>query len=186
MTNIQFVLTLCFFSIFSEFQAQELFFTREGKISFFSEAPLENIEAHNNRGSSVYNASTGELEFSVLIQGFIFEKSLMQEHFNENYMESQKFPRATFKGKIRNHELIDLSKDGIYPFTIEGEMEIRSISQDLITKGEFIVNDGKISAETKFELAVGDYDINIPAVVTDNIARILEVKVKVDYRQLKR
>jgi hypothetical protein len=186
MNKILILLSFSFFLTYPLLQAQEMFYTREGRISFFSEAPLENIEAHNNRGSSVYNASSGEFEFSVLIRGFIFEKSLMQEHFNENYMESHLHPRASFKGVIRDHEKIDLNTDGKYPFVVEGEMEIRSISKPIVANGSFVVKNGRISLESVFELAVADFDISIPAVVRDNIAREVEVKVKADYRKLDR
>ncbi|TVQ50896.1 MAG: YceI family protein [Saprospirales bacterium] len=169
-----------------ELKAQDIYFSREGRISFFSEAPLEDIEAHNNRGSTVYNASTGEMEFSVLIRGFIFEKSLMQEHFNENFMESHLHPRANFVGKIRDHEKIDFTTDGEYPFVVEGEMEIRSIKQPVVAEGKFVIKEGGIMGESVFELTVADFDITIPAVVRDNIARVVEVRVRANYSKLER
>jgi len=161
------------------------FFTRDGHITFFSAAPLENIEAHNRQATSVVDAATGDIEFAVLIKGFQFEKALMQEHFNENYMESTKFPRATFKGKILNMDEIDLSKDGVYTANVKGDLSIRGITRPLETTANFIVKAGEVHATTKFDVAVSDYDITIPAVVRDNIARVIETTVNVRYLPLK-
>src|SRR5690606_25912300 len=94
--------------------AQGKYFTKEGKISFSSDAPMEKIEAHNRKANSVIDAASGKMEWSVLIKAFQFEKALMQEHFNENYMESDKFPKAVFKGVIQQHDKIDWTKDGVH------------------------------------------------------------------------
>ena len=90
------------------------YFSKTGKISFYSEAAMEKIEGHNTSASTVIDASTGAVEWGVLIQGFKFEKSLMQDHFNENYMESSIYPKAKFKGKIDNLAIVNFSKDGQY------------------------------------------------------------------------
>lgn len=184
---MKFISVVAFLLIHSTFiWSQDIYFTREGRISFFSEAPLENIEAHNNRASSVFNMQDCKIEFSVLIRGFMFEKSLMQEHFNENYMESHLYPRATFKGNILDCEKIDFESDGTYPFVVEGELEMRNISRAVTAEGAFVVEDGKISAKAGFVVAVADYDIHIPSVVRDNIAREIEVTIEADYRRLER
>src|SRR5437016_4448488 len=104
-----------------QIQAQ-VFYTKSGRINFYSKAPLEDIEASNKTADCVLNISTGSIMFSVLIKGFEFQKALMQEHFNENYMESNKFPRATFKGTIVNLSEIDLSKPGNYPVRVKGQL----------------------------------------------------------------
>ena len=166
--------------------SQDIYYTREGKVSFFSEAPLENIEAHNNRASSVFNAETCEIEFSVLIKGFMFEKSLMQEHFNENFMESHKFPRAEFKGTIQDCGEIQLDEEGTYPFKVTGDLEIRGISRNIEAEGAFSVGDGAIIGKSGFEVKVADYDIHIPAVVRDNIAREIEITIEANYKKLDR
>src|SRR5688500_15395398 len=87
------------------------YFSKTGKISFHSDTPMEKIEAHNTTASTVLDIGTGSLEWAVLIQGFKFEKALMQEHFNENYMESTEFPKAKFKGKIDNISSVNFKKD---------------------------------------------------------------------------
>ncbi|RYZ52205.1 MAG: YceI family protein, partial [Sphingobacteriales bacterium] len=90
------------------------YITRTGKVTFYSTTPVENIEAFNNDVSSVVDARTGDILFIVPIKSFKFEKALMQEHFNENYMESDKFPKADFKGRIMNLKDVNFTKDGVY------------------------------------------------------------------------
>src|SRR4051812_42180218 len=91
--------------------AQDKFFTKNGKLSFYSKAPLEDIEATNNAVTAVLDAKSGDLQFAVLMKGFEFQKALMEEHFNENYAESDKFPKAVFKGVVMNNNAINYSKD---------------------------------------------------------------------------
>src|SRR5215210_8582560 len=98
--------------------AQDKFFTKSGKISFYSKASLENIEAHNKTVTCVLDTKSGNLQFAVLMKAFEFEKALMQEHFNENYVESHKFPKAEFKGQLSNNSEVNYGKDGKYPVTV--------------------------------------------------------------------
>lgn len=182
-----FYLTFTFLMIGSfALQSQNIYYSREARISFYSKAPLEDIEAHNNRGSSVIDFDNCRIESSVLIRGFMFEKSLMQEHFNENYMESHKYPRATFKGTFVNCEEITIDSDGTYPFTVEGELEMREITGDVIAEGEIVVENGQISGKAEFTVKVADYNIRIPALVSDNIARAIDVRIEANYQKLDR
>lgn len=160
------------------------YFTRDGKISFSSEAPLEKIEAVNNKVSSILDAETGELEFAVLIKSFHFEKALMEEHFNENYMESTKYPKATFKGKITNLSDCDLTSNGSYRAAVSGDMTIHGVTKPVQASGEFKVNDSAISASSVFEITVADYEIEIPKVVRENIAKVIQVHVEIQYKPL--
>src|SRR5688500_12642185 len=112
---IAILLSVCFFSV----SAQEQF-TKTGHIWFYSEAPLEHIEAHNYQAGSVLNTATGEIVFKVTMTGFQFKKALMQKHFNEKYVESEKYPESIFRGKIPNLNKIDFTKDGTYSATVEG------------------------------------------------------------------
>lgn len=162
------------------------YFTRTGHVHFFSATPMENIEAHNYKATSVMDISTGDIEFSMLIMAFEFEKALMQEHFNENYMESEKFPKATFKGKITNLDKIDFTKDGTYPATVTGKMTIHGVTKEVTTNGNITVKGGKISASSVFNVAPADYDITIPAVVKDNIAKDIKVTVDSAYELYKK
>jgi len=161
------------------------YFTREGKISFFSDAPLEKIEAHNTSATSVFDAESGRVEFAVLIKGFQFEKALMQEHFNENYMESDKFPKALFKGRITNMDSLDLRTSGTYTAQVTGELTIHGVTRPLETTAQFTVKNGHISAFSSFEIAEADFDIEIPSIVRDKIARVVRVDVSVEYQELK-
>ncbi|MBR9921289.1 MAG: YceI family protein [Bacteroidetes bacterium] len=162
------------------------YFTREGEVDFYSEAPLEKIEAHNNSATSVLDISSGKLEFAVLIKAFQFEKALMQEHFNENYMESDEFPKSVFKGNIDNPEAVKWDTDGTYPVNVSGKLTIHGVTNDVSTTGEITIENGQISAHSVFVVAVADYDIEIPAVVRENIAKEVEIRVDVDYQELKK
>lgn len=154
--------------------------TRNGNISFYSEAPLENIEAFNNQVNSALDISSGDFVFRVLMKAFQFEKALMQEHFNENYVESHKHPNASFTGKVLNLSEIDFTKPGQYPATIAGELTIKGITQKLTESGVFEVNaDGSLRGTSTFVIAIADYDIRIPRAVVNNIAEQIEIRVDV-------
>ena len=161
------------------------YFTRTGKISFFSDAPIEKIEAHNSKATSVFDTVSGRIEFAVLIKGFQFEKALMQEHFNENYMESDQFPKATFKGNITDLKAVDFTKDGEYEVTVSGDLEIHGVTKQIEAPGKIIINNGQISGKSSFEVEVADYNIEIPSIVRENIAKVIVVKIEVDYEKLK-
>lgn len=161
------------------------YFTREGKISFHSSAVVENIEAHNTSATSVVDTETGNLEFAVLIKAFQFEKALMQEHFNENYLESDKFPKATFKGALVNKADVNFAKDGTYKAKVKGNMTLHGVTNPVATTAVFVVKSGVISTSSEFNIAVADYKIEIPSLVKDNIAKEVQVVVKADLQQLK-
>ena len=165
---------------FSNVSAQK-FYTKSGQISFYSDTPMEKIEAHNYKAVSVLDTESGAMEFSVLIKGFQFEKALMQEHFNENYMESNAFPKSTFKGKITNLDGINFSTDGTYEVNVAGDLTIHGVTQAVETTGKLTVQDGSLSAFSSFEVAVADYGIEIPKVVAENIAKIVKIDVDLDY-----
>lgn len=162
------------------------YFTREGKVSFLSDAKVEKIEAVNKTATSVYDAATGKMEFAVLVKAFQFEKALMQEHFNENYMESDKFPKASFKGAIGDFKSINLAKDGVYPVKVKGQLTIHGVTKDVETEGKFTVKGGVVSAVSSFTVAVADYGIEIPSLVRDNIAKTVQIDVAVGYQELKK
>lgn len=167
--------------------AQGKWFTRTGHISFYSSTPVEDIEARNSSAASVLDQSTGQIQFSVDIKSFMFEKALMQEHFNENYMESDEFPQATFKGKIVNIDAVDWSSVGDYNVTVKGDLTIHGETQTVESSGVIrITADGGFKAKTEFNVAPSDYKINIPELVSEKIAKEITVKVKADYKPLKR
>lgn len=153
------------------------YMTRTGKVTFFSGTPMENIEAFNNDVSGVVDAKTGDVLFIVPIKSFKFEKALMQEHFNENYMESDKFPKADFKGKITNLSAVNMAKDGAYPVQLQGKLTIHGVTKDVDMPGTLTVKGTALTAKTKFNVKTADYDIRIPAMVENKIAKEIEVNV---------
>ncbi|HRY32344.1 MAG TPA: YceI family protein [Bacteroidales bacterium] len=169
---------------FSYQAAAQKYITKNGKISFFSSTPIENIEAHNKQVNSALDATTGEFVFKVLMKSFAFEKALMQEHFNENYVESDKFPNATFNGKIVNLSEINFSKAGVYPVTIQGDLTIHGVTKKINEKGTVEVKDGKVNGKAKFYVKPADYNISIPKTVMKNIAESIEVTVDVMLEKL--
>ena len=171
--------------IFTEAEAQK-YFTREGKIKFVSDAPLEKIEALNSNATSVLDGATGKFEFAVLIKAFHFEKALMQEHFNENYMESSKYPKAKFKGQIDNFDSVNLEKAGTYEVEVSGSLEIHGVTKEISTKGSLKVQGDIINADSVFRILVEDYGIEIPKVVKDNVAKEVDIIVNVAYKPFKR
>lgn len=160
------------------------YITKDGYIGFFSHAPVEDIKADNNQVASVIDTSTGDMVFQVLIRSFHFVKTLMEEHFNENYLESDKFPKSTFTGKIVNLSDINFSKPGTYNANVEGDITIHGVTKKVTAKGTIEVVDGGINATSKFNIAPEDYNITIPSVVRNNIAKIVEVTVTIRYTPL--
>lgn len=157
------------------------FMTKNGYIGFFSHTPMEDIKGDNNQVVGALDIVTGEMVFQALIRSFHFDRALMEEHFNENYMESDKFPKSVFKGKITNLSSVDFSKNGIYNVTIEGDLTIHNVTNKISTKGTLEVISGGINANSKFNLVPEDYKISIPGVVRDKINKNLEVTVRMKY-----
>lgn len=155
--------------------------SKSGHIWFYSHTPMEEIEAHNRQVVSILDPTTGDLQFSLLIKSFEFKVALMQEHFNENYMESDKYPKASFKGKITNLAAIDLKKDGVYPAEVTGDLTIHNTTQKVTTKGTLEVKGGTVTAKAKFTVVPKDYQIVIPALVENKIAKEMEITVDVPY-----
>src|SRR5687767_6559813 len=119
--------------LFNSFASAQLYTAKSGTASFFSEAPLENIEAHSNSVQSILNTATKSVAFIITIRSFQFKKDLMQEHFNEKYLESDKFPNATYSGKI--NEDIDLSADGTYNVTSTGKITMHGQEKEITAPG---------------------------------------------------
>lgn len=162
------------------------FITKTGYIGFYSHTPVEDIKADNNQVASILELPSGDVVFNVLIKSFVFEKALMQEHFNENYMESDKFPKATFKGKIDNPGAISPGRDGKYPVTVTGEITIHGVTKPLKTIGQIEIVAGKISVTSSFNLTPADFNIEIPSVVSGKIAKEIEVNVRANYEPMQK
>lgn len=159
--------------------AQDLYKATDGEISFFSEAPVENITAVNKDVKALINAKNAEVAFIVTNVGFKFEKPLMEEHFNENYMESHKYKVSVFKGKIVDE--IDFTKDGTYEVTAKGTLDIHGVTVEREIKGTLTISNGKINLTSEFDVALKDHKIKIPSVVVKNIAEVVKVTVNINF-----
>lgn len=163
-------------------QAQKVF-TKNGNINFNSKTSLETIDATSNQVTSALVPSTGELQFSVQVKSFHFKKALMEEHFNETYMESDKYPKSTFKGKITDVSKVNFTKDGTYNVTVSGDLNMHNVTQKVTTPGTITVKSGKISSAATFTVKLADYKIDIPNVVKNNISETVTIKVSCAYDQ---
>jgi hypothetical protein len=178
-------ISVVFFLLTIAFAANsQKYMTKNGYLGFFSHTPMEDIKGDNNQVASVLDIATGEMVFQALIKSFHFDRALMEEHFNENYMESDKFPKSTFKGKILNLSSVNFSKTGTYDVTVEGDLTIRDTTRKINTKGTIEVLPGGINAISKFNISPEDYNISIPGVVREKINKNLEVTVTMKYAQL--
>jgi hypothetical protein len=165
--------------------AQDKYFTKTAKIEFFSKAALEDIDAKNKTATAILDAKTGAVQFAVVMKGFEFQKALMQEHFNENYVESGKYPKAEFKGTVTNNSSINYSKDGTYTAKVKGKMTIHGVTKDVETTGTVKVDEGKLQLNSAFNLLLSDYNIRIPAVVKDKLSNSIRVSVDARLEPLK-
>ncbi|WP_262249127.1 YceI family protein [Parapedobacter soli] len=171
-----FAMVLCFRA-----EAQGLLIDKASRISFFSEAPLENIAAVTEKAASALDTGSCEIAFKVTINTFAFKKRLMQEHFNENYMESDRFPHATFNGKIQ--EPVDWHRDGTYLVTVVGTLDIHGVGKQYTVPATITVRGESIMAVAKFNVRVADHDVKIPRIVIKNIAEVVEVDVSATYNK---
>jgi polyisoprenoid-binding protein YceI len=162
---------------------QDFYVCKNVRISLYSSAPIEDIKAAASAGTSVYNAASGELDFSVAIRSFQFDKALMQEHFNSDYMESDKYPRAEFKGKVLEH--IDVTKDGAYSITVTGELNVHGIRQTKTIQGSLTIKNGQISMASEFSVKCIDYHVDIPRIAFYNIAESIKINVSATYNKYK-
>jgi polyisoprenoid-binding protein YceI len=157
--------------------AAQRYVTKNGFIRFYSEAQMEKIEASNRQVNAAIDMNTGDFVFKVLMKSFVFEKALMQEHFNENYVESDKYPNATFVGKVTNLKDVNLAKEGIYNVEVAGKLTIHGETKEIREKGTLEVKGGAIFAKSKFNVLLSDYKISIPNTVVNNISKTIEVTV---------
>ncbi|MCW3107359.1 MAG: YceI family protein [Segetibacter sp.] len=160
--------------------SQKVYNTRTGKISFFSSAPLEDIEAKNNAVTSQVNTANGQYNFELNIKDFHFENDLMEEHFNESYLHSDKFPKAYFKGFITNLKDISFSKDGIYNVTVKGSLTIHGVTRDIVQAGNIEIKGGKVIARSKFTVLRKDYNIG-GSLASKMISDTVEITVNCQY-----
>lgn len=177
--RIRFIVLLVFMCCHSILFSQEKYLTKQGDISFYSHTPVEDIKAENKQVLSIIDLSGGEIAISILMKSFVFEKALMQEHFNENYVESDKFPKATFAGNIQNLEELLSGENHIAE--IDGKLTIHGITKPVRIEAKTDLEEKKVVLTGKFMITVADYDIKIPAIVRNNIAKEVEVSFKLEH-----
>lgn len=175
---------ICLFMVFSMGLHAQIFSVKEGTISFFSKTPLENIDAHNKSVNSYLNTTNNEILFIVPVRGFEFKKKLMQEHFNENYMESDKYPSANFTGKIEG--ITDYTKSGEYEVKATGKLKMHGVEKDISEKGKITISEGMIKLEAAFVVALKDFNIERPKIVYQNIADNIDINLNINYTPYKK
>ncbi len=148
----------------------------KGKITFFSEAPIENISAVNNNVSAVYDSDTQEIVFQLKIKDFIFPKKLMQEHFNENYLESDIYPTSVFQGKV-----FDQNTDNV---RVHGSLSIHGEKNQIVVDGELFHKQDVVNIKALFSIKLEDYNIDIPKLVIYNIAEVIEINVDIELKEI--
>ena len=153
--------------------------TRQGQVSFFSYTTAENIEAKNNQVLSIVDFENNKIAISMLMNAFVFKKSLMHEHFNESYIESDLYPKATFEGKIID---FDPNYEGIQTRIIKGQLTIRNITKNIDIKTKISKVKGVFLITGDFKITVKDFDIKIPPIVTPNIAKIISTEFRFEYQ----
>lgn len=166
-------------------RAQGKFLTKTGHISFFSASIMEDIEARNDKVAAVFDASNGQIAFAVPIHEFQFKRTLMQEHFNENYMESEKFPRATFTGQVVNAaQVMKLLPSGTQTVEVEGSLSVHGVTRKVVVSGTLQLRDNQLAVFAYFNIAPADYAIDIPLLVREHIAKSVSVRVNLSCEAL--
>ena len=146
---------------------------------------MEDIDAVTNSAISVFDAATGQIEYAVLIKGFEFKRALMQDHFNENYMESDKYPKSVFKGRITNIDQLNAEKDGSYQVKVKGVLEIHGVNKEVEVPGLIKVAGATITSSADFRVLLSDFNITISSLVKDKISKTATIQVNCQYSALK-
>ncbi|TKC12270.1 YceI family protein [Pedobacter polaris] len=161
----------------------QTFISRNVKINIFSSTPVEDIKAASNGGNAVLITSTQEIAVQLAIKSLSFDKKLMQEHFNENYMESDKYPLAKFKGNFEPK--IDWSKDGEYTVAAKGILSVHGIDQPRTITGKIAIKNGMITLNSNFDVACAAHKIKIPSLVFTKIAEVIKINIQATLTSLK-
>jgi polyisoprenoid-binding protein YceI len=180
LTSIAFAFILGI-SLFAFTPAAKVYLTHTGHIWFFAGTAMEDVNANNYQVAANLNSNTGEMAYSVLVKGFEFKRALMQEHFNENYMESDKYPKSTFKGKISDISNVNFEKNGTYNVNVSGELNMHGVTKTVSAPGTITVSADSVHAKSNFKIALKDYNITIPSVVKDKISETVQIHVDVAY-----
>jgi len=173
------VLAICF--VCASGTMAQVYVTRTGAVNFFSKTPLEDIKAENGQVYAAVDLSKKTIAFSMLLKSFLFRKELMQEHFNENYVESDKFPKSTFKGSFTG----DVVAGKTNTIQVQGVLSLHGVEKNVSASATLELKDGGLAGSSKFELIPEDFKITIPGIVRDKIAKQIDVQVMIDCKPVK-
>jgi polyisoprenoid-binding protein YceI len=182
------LISLIFILMIATRSFSQRFTTKTGHIWFQAEAPFDAIEAHNTQVDAALDINSGAVDFKILMQSFIFEKALMQEQFNKNYIESEKFPNAAFQGKISNIDAIDFTKPGYmlpnaYDIEISGELTMHGVTKPVNATGFLEVKNNMIHGISKFNIVMSDYNIQILGTVAGKVPLEIEINVETHLKE---
>ena len=177
------IIAILFLSACSFTAIGQVFTTRTGFIGFYSKTPLEDIKAENNQVYAAVDGGKKNLAFILLLKGFIFSKELMQVHFNENYVESDKYPKASFSGQIMGNFSPD--KEGVYNVIVKGDLTLHNVTREIEAPGRLELKSGKLYGKAEFKLSPEDFNISIPSIVREKINSEITVRVDIECKQSK-
>lgn len=160
--------------------AQGKFISKNAFISFYSSTPMEDILGESNEAATILNSENGEVLFQAIMTTFHFKRALMEEHFNENYMESSKFPKTKFQGKIEGFTK-DMLKAPVANIKITGQLNVHGVEKTITVPGTLGLENGKLVATSKFKVTPEEYGIVIPSLVREKIGKEMEITVKANY-----
>ncbi len=174
-------IVLAFATVFAF--AQEKKVTKTAHVQFYSHTALEDITSSNYKVTSALTPSTGVFVFSVPMQSFELSPSVRQKHFNSSkFLDTKQFPKAKFKGQIVDLAVVDFTKDGVYPVSVTGNLEIHGVKNTVTEKGTVTVKNGSISVKSIFPITLGDYAIFFTkGKPSKNIAKTVEVTIEATY-----
>ena len=173
------LLTLLLFTMPAKILIAQIYTTKTATVSFHSHTWLEDVDAVNKNSGAVIDIVKKNIAFSMLLKEFVFQKKLMQEHFNENYVESDKYPKSTFSGSYTGN--VDINKNGIYPINVQGKLTLHGVTKDINVPATLTVNNGMLTGMSTFKLNPKDFNISIPFIVRDKIEKENTVKIKADW-----
>jgi hypothetical protein len=177
-------LSLVFFCLHGS--AQPIYVASASKITFFAGTPVEDIDATNIKALSFLNTATGDITISIPNKEFHFKRSLMEEHFNENYMESDKFPKSEFKGKIIDVQKYDFTAAANYQVSIIGVLTVHGVAKPRTLEVTVTTGEGKVKGETKFKVALSDHAIERPKILWEKIAESVDITAIFTYEPYKK
>lgn len=159
--------------------AAQKYISEKSFVSFFSDASIEDIKAENTKSTSLLDLASQDIAFSMLIAEFKFDKKLMQQHFNEKYLESEKYPKSTFAGKVFG---FSAGATGQQNVTVKGKLTIHGVAREVEVPGTMQMANGQIMADAKFSVKLEDYNVPRPQILWKNIAEQVEVTVSFTYK----